>query len=129
MIHWNDEYLLGISLIDEQHKKLFSIVEEGFDLLKNDFYIDKYDRIIKLIEELRDYTIFHFRSEEEYMRSINYKKYFSHIIEHQEFINKVNNLDLSKIDKNQDEYIKSILNFALQWIIDHILKTDKLIIQ
>lgn len=59
MIKWSDEYLLGIDIIDEQHKELFRIAGDAYDLLKNEFYIDKYDRVVKLIEELKRYAAFH----------------------------------------------------------------------
>lgn len=128
MITWDEKYVLGIEDIDEQHKRLFDIVGEAYALLKNEFYIDKYDKIIELIEELKDYTVFHFDYEEEYMKKIGYKKYFSHIVEHKDFVDKVNGLDLKKIDANQDEYILSILEFAVEWIDIHIMQKDKQIV-
>ncbi len=30
MIEWNDKYNVNISLIDEQHKKLFEIINKAF---------------------------------------------------------------------------------------------------
>jgi hemerythrin len=128
MFQWKADYVLGVQLIDEQHKKLFEIAGRAYMLLKDDFRTDKYDEIVAILGELTDYTIFHFKSEEEYMMSINYKKYFSHKVEHNDFIEAVNNVDLSKIDQNQDEYIMGILEFIAKWIDEHILEKDKLII-
>ena len=75
LIGWKDDYKLGVQLIDDQHKKLFEICGRAYDLLKNEVYIDKYDRIVEIIEELKQYALYHFKSEEEYMKSIGYKNY------------------------------------------------------
>ncbi|SNX54507.1 bacteriohemerythrin [Thermoanaerobacterium sp. RBIITD] len=128
MITWREEFSLGIDKIDEQHKKLFAIANEAYNLLKDEFYFDKYDQIIKIIKDLRNYTIYHFGFEEAYMRSIEYKRYFSHKVVHDDFKEKINNIDLDKIDENQDEYIMELLNFIVDWIENHILKADKLIV-
>lgn len=124
---WKDEYLIGIKEIDEQHKKLFEIANSAYDLLKNNLYLDKYDRIVIILEELKSYTIFHFTAEENYMESIGYKRMFSQKVEHSKFIEKMNKINLDEIDKNQDEYIIGILEFVVNWIDSHILTTDKLI--
>jgi hemerythrin len=74
MYEMKPEYYTGIDFIDEEHTKLFAIADEAYELLKNQFIPDKYDYIMKLIEELKDYTKYHFQHEEEYMNSIGYKK-------------------------------------------------------
>ncbi len=125
MIVWRDEFLLGIEEIDKQHKQLFRIAGDIHTLLKNQLITDKYDQILKLLEELKDYTIFHFASEEEYMRSIGYRKYFSHKVEHDDFIEKINNVDLDKIDTDHEQYLLEILDFVVNWISEHILETDR----
>lgn len=124
---WNDKYLIGVKEIDEQHKELFSIANEAYDLLKNPFYVDKYNKIISILEKLRNYAVFHFKTEEDYMISIKYNKFFSQKIEHDSFIEKVSKIDFKTIDQNQDEYIISILEFVVNWIDGHILGADKLI--
>lgn len=128
MIKWKDEYRIGIDEIDEQHKKIFDIANEVYELLKNDFYFDKYDRIVELLEDLKDYAKFHFSFEEDYMLSINYKGYFSQKVAHDRFIEKVNSFDLDAIDENQDQYVLEILDFIVDWISQHILKSDKKIV-
>ena len=129
MISWNDDYLVGIEEIDNQHKKLFEITDVAFNLLKDGFRMDKYDEIASILEELRSYAIYHFKSEEEYMLSIGYKKYFSQKVDHDDFIQKINGIDLNKVDENQDAYLMSIVEFAVEWISEHIIQKDKLIAQ
>lgn len=128
LVKWKDEYRIGVDEIDEQHKKIFEIANEAYELLKNEFYYDKYDRIIELLEELKDYAKFHFSFEEDYMLSIRYKGYFSQKVAHDNFIDKVNSFDLNAIDENQDQYILEILDFIVDWISQHILISDKKIV-
>lgn len=129
MIKWKEEYALGIDHIDEQHEKLFEIAERAYELLNNDFITDKYDKIIEILGELKEYTIFHFKSEEKYMLGIRYKRFLSHKVEHERFINEINNINLNVIDLNQDEYVKGLLEFIVDWIDKHILNQDKLIVE
>lgn len=129
MLKWKDDYLIGINKIDEQHKELFRIAESAYSLLKSDYFVDKYNKIVEIIEELREYTIFHFQEEQKYMISIKYKRFFAHKIEHDDFIEKLNKVDLTDVDNNQDKYIMDLLEFVVNWISKHILGTDLKIIE
>lgn len=124
MVQWSEEYVIGIEKIDEQHKRLFEIANDAYKLLKDPFLTDKYDKIVVIIKELQDYTKYHFNYEEEYMKSIGYKKYLSQKVAHDEFIAKINKFDLKKIDNNQDEAILKLLEFVVEWIGWHIKKED-----
>jgi hemerythrin len=128
MIQWKESYRIGVEEIDQQHQRLFEIANQAYDLLKNDLLTDKYDRIVRIIEELRDYTIYHFGYEENYMASIKYKKMLSHKVIHDDFIAKINEVNLDNVDENQDQYLTELLDFVVQWIEQHILGTDKLIV-
>ena len=119
------EYHTGIEFIDEEHAKLFEIANRAYDLLKNQFVMDKYDAIVAVLEELRDYTKYHFNHEEEYMKSINYPKRFSQLHQHTQFINKLNSYNLKEIDVNQQEGLLEILDFLAMWLQGHIKGMDK----
>ena len=127
MYEFKEEYKTGIDFIDEQHKVLFEIADKTYNLLKNDLTLDKYDKIVALIEELQNYTVFHFNAEEEYMKSINYKRMFTQKVEHDAFIKRIKDVDFKKIDHDQDEYIISILQLLNDWLTGHIFENDKLI--
>ncbi len=124
MLKWEDKYKTGVEKIDEQHQRLFAIANEAYGLLRNDLRVDKYDDIVAILTELRDYTQYHFQSEEEYMLSIGYKKFLSHKAEHADFIAKIAEVDLGKVDDNQDAYLRDTLDFVGAWITGHILGRD-----
>ena len=127
MFKMEEKYKIGVPQIDEEHEKLFEIGERAYQLLKDPYAIDKYDKIVEVIEELKEYTVYHFKDEEDYMESINYKKLFTQKIDHADFIKKINDVNLDKIDEDQDEAIMGILTFLNDWLISHILEKDLLI--
>lgn len=129
MYEMKADYFTGIELIDEEHKQLFAYANEAYELLQEQFIADKYDRIIDILQKLRDYTKKHFADEEAYMESINYKRIFTQKVQHEAFIDKLDSVDLESIDagENQDEAITDLLEFLTDWLIHHILEVDTLI--
>jgi hemerythrin len=127
MYEMKPEYYTGIKFIDDEHTKLFSIANECYELLTNQFLPDKYDYIMHVINELKDYTKYHFQHEEEYMDRIGYKRILSQKVAHQDFIDKINEVDSSNIDENQKESLLELVDFLNTWLIEHIFEKDKLI--
>ena len=129
MYEWKDEYVLGIEEIDQQHRRLIEIANQVLEIMKDQWRTDKYNQILEVLGELKEYTVYHFKSEEEYMTKIGYKKRFSHAIEHSAFIEKLNSVDLSEIDESQDKYLGELLGFITDWVVNHIMTTDRLYAQ
>lgn len=127
MFTLKEEYLTGIEMIDEEHKELFRIASEAYNVLKDEFVPDKYDYIVEIINSLKAYTKKHFSDEEAYMESIGYKRMFSQKIEHAAFVNKLEELSLEQMDENQGETLLELLEFLSNWLFHHILEKDKLI--
>lgn len=129
MYEMKPEYYTGIELIDEEHKQLFAYADEVYQLLHEQFTPDKYDNISDILRKLRDYTKKHFADEEAYMESIKYKRIFSQKVQHQEFIDKLDELDLEHLgdEENQENQIMDILNFLTDWLVNHILYMDGMI--
>lgn len=128
MYEMKDEYLTGIEFIDNEHRRLFEIAEQTYQLKNEEFISDKYDQIKALLEELKDYTRIHFAHEEEYMQSIGYKKLFTQKVQHQAFIDWLEEQNLDEIDtefENQDAVVDNILKYLTDWLVHHILETDK----
>lgn len=127
MYDFKEIYKTGIEFVDAEHRRLFEIAEEAYQLQQNEFIPDKYDNLVDILNELRNYTKTHFAHEEEYMKQIGYKGLFTQKVQHDAFIEKLENLDLSEIDANSDAAIQDILTFLTDWLVNHILHVDKLI--
>lgn len=126
MYEMKKEYFTGIQLVDEEHAKLFEYANQIYELLNEDFIVDKYDNIKDLLIKLKDYAKVHFADEEAYMESIQYKKLFTQKVQHQAFIDALEEYDLDEIDQmdNQDAVISKMLTFVTDWLVDHILNLD-----
>lgn len=122
---FTDDYLVGIDLIDKEHKELFRIVDKANHLIKSYDASSSYDKIIEILNELKEYTKEHFGDEEEYMESIHYKGIVAQKRAHEAFIDKLENIDLNEIENNPHEYLQNLLEFLLGWLINHILHADK----
>lgn len=125
MYEFKEEFRTGIELVDKEHAKLFEIADRAYETLMDEFIPDKYDYIVQILNELKEYAGTHFEHEEAYMISIGYRKLFSHKILHEEFLQKVSGYDLSNLDENQKNAIMDILTFLNDWLVDHILREDK----
>ena len=119
------EYHTGIEMVDEEHAELFRIIRRANDLIMEELLHDKYDEIMGVINELRNYTIQHFSDEEEYMAGINYEGLDGQKKAHQMFVDKLNDINLDDLDDNQQQYLIELVDFLLMWLVNHILKMDK----
>ena len=121
---FTDEFRTGIDFIDNEHQELFRIIERANNLVKA-LVSDSYDDIMSILGELEDYTKFHFSEEEEYMESIHYEGLEAQKRAHAAFIDRLEQVDPDEIDANPQEYLNELLEFLLNWLINHILYTDK----
>lgn len=125
---FTDKYKTGIELVDDEHRRLFEIIDQTYTLIHDDFAHDKYDQIMHLLEQLKDYTEFHFNDEEELMERIGYPDINSQKKAHSAFIEKLVNIDihdLDAMDDNQQQYLLDLVNFLVTWLSNHILGADK----
>lgn len=118
------DYLTGIDEIDKEHTRLFEIANECYDLVMDDEAMDRFDKIVALLDELRSYAATHFANEEAYMERIQYERRFSERYQHLRFIQKLSEINLDDIDENQQEYLLGILDFLARWLYGHIKVMD-----
>jgi len=120
---WDDSYKTGVESIDIQHQKLVSLLNELDESLNIGGDTHK---VIKLLDELVEYTHFHFKDEEKFMLAHEYNtpSFQKHLLAHQEFINQINTAQQA-CHADPDKVTDDLLDFLVQWLINHILLTDK----
>lgn len=122
-IVWSETLSVGRMEIDTEHKQLIRIansllraMQEGRK--KNDF--------AKILHELREYTVFHFTNEEEYMRSIDYPDLARHMEEHNILKRRVKDFQHSVFIGEKVEF-GPLREMLKDWLVGHILSCDLLI--
>lgn len=124
-VQFTDKYLTGIAVIDKEHRELFRIIGEVYRVIADEFISDKYDEIVSLLEQLMDYTKFHFADEEEYMKSINFDGLEAQRRAHDAFVARLEEMNLGQVDERQQETLEELMEFLTEWLVNHILNSDK----
>lgn len=130
MYQMKPEYFTGIELIDKEHTRLFELAQDTYEVLQDDISQDKSSELVRLVSELIDYTRTHFCDEEAYQKSIQYPYFKEHAAQHRQFEESLASLDLDGLEHDleaQNETVQSLLDFLANWLVNHILKVDKLL--
>jgi hemerythrin-like metal-binding protein len=120
LLTWDDSLSVKISSIDEEHQKLFNLINDFYAGLSNN---SNAQSLKILIKGMKDYTLTHFRNEETFMKLYNYPKLNTHMAEHADFIAKVTTLE-EKLNSGKLIVSFEVTNFLKDWIKNHIKKTD-----
>jgi hemerythrin len=122
MISWRETYNIGVDEVDQQHQELVVKLNEFLDACIQQKGKDK---IMETLAFLRDYTVEHFRSEEEIMLKYNYPDYAEHKKDHDDFVASV--LELEASIQNQGATVVTTLKLnrtLTDWLLSHISKSD-----
>ena len=120
ILTWHDQYLIGNSTIDEEHKMLFRLI--------NDFHTgwsENRDRaaVAKLLNQLIQYGEMHFQHEEGIMSAEGYPQLESHQRVHEKLVEEIFKLNQELVDKSR-LLDRDMGKFLKQWLVDHIVHND-----
>jgi len=118
IISWDEKYSLKIPRIDEQHQMLFNYLNEYYDSLANGKSMNIIDSTLK---KLIDYANYHFKDEEDFMLLLSNYDLDSHKKQHNYFSMKIQEM----IKMKKEEINFELFDFMKEWILNHILVTDK----
>ncbi len=121
--HWTPALSVGISAIDDDHKRLFQLFYEAHLVGQE----DDSELLYKLASELILYTESHFKREEVVMTASNYPNCKEHFSTHNAIIKQLQNTLLKIVDGKQS--IAEFILFFKDWFVDHIKKTDREFVQ
>jgi hemerythrin len=119
LISWNDSLCVKVREIDQQHKQLISMINELHDTMKQGKSKDVID---KILEGLFNYSVTHFKTEENYFDRFGYAEKENHKMEHAAFIKKI--ADFNKVDNAKHGLSIEIMNFLSDWLKNHIKVVD-----
>ena len=121
LFEWSDKFSVNVREMDQQHKKLFGLINDFYEALFED---TEMEIIEKIFEGLLDYTEVHFAREEELMKQYSFSGCSVQKQQHENLVNEV--LDMNKRYLADDKEVSVRIAILLRdWLQDHILLEDK----
>lgn len=117
---WTDDLATGNRLIDDDHRKLITMVNALFDALASGHANDV---IGKVLHNLIIYTREHFAREEAEMQRIHYPASIAHKLEHGKLLKQVQELKQT-LDAGSKVNAIAVSGFLTEWLRNHILNVD-----
>ena len=121
---WDNNFNTGLPKVDEQHRKLVDLLNV---LASHVAFQTAIPQLNKIFEELADYTVYHFQTEEEI-----WKTYLGddpaegeHRATHARFVAEVVRLKAELGTKPLAQLAEEALAFLARWLASHILETDR----
>jgi hemerythrin-like metal-binding protein len=120
-IAWNDKYSVHVKEIDEQHKKLFALVNVLYDAME----LGKGKDVVgPILNDFVHYTEYHFSSEERLLEANFYAEFSEHKEMHENLTRKVHQLK-EAFDKGSKPTAIEVMLMLTNWLNLHILDEDR----
>ena len=123
-VEWSTALEIGDKEIDSQHRIFIDIINKLQDAFFSDEVGDTTEIQISILQELLEYTKYHFSYEEQRMRDAQYPDVAAHWRLHKDFeqatYEKYRRLTLGDCVLNSE-----LLMFIRTWLVNHILKEDQ----
>ncbi len=122
-IAWDSRLELGIANIDKQHKRwvdLYNDLDAAIAEGKEE------EAVRKTVDELVDYTTYHFRTEEALMRQAQYdeEEYELHVREHKVFTDQMI-IFRDRLLVGFQRMSPEVVGYLRDWLVTHITGTDR----
>lgn len=121
VFEWRDEYSTNVKALDETHKKLFEKANQFYELIEKGRQRSATEDLLNfLIQYVED----HFAEEEELMRQYGFPELENHRKKHEDLKNQVLRYK-NLVDTGENVDGVDFIKFIKDWIVDHILTTDR----
>jgi hemerythrin len=121
LLNWNDSYSVKIRDIDLQHQKLIGLINDLHDGMR----AGKGTSVLgSILNELVNYTAFHFAFEEKLFDKYGYSETSAHKKEHSDLVKQVLAYKES-FDSGKSVLTIDLMNFLRDWLTKHISGSDK----
>jgi hemerythrin len=121
LVNWSQELVVDVREIDEQHRKLVTMLNGLHDAMKVG---QGGTQLSRLLDEMASYAVVHFATEEKYMTTYNYPSCSTHKSEHQKFVGQVTDFRKA-FGEGRMSLTLEMMNFLKDWLTGHILGVDK----
>jgi methyl-accepting chemotaxis protein/hemerythrin len=117
---WDKSFSTSIPTFDEQHKKLFAMVNELNEAMQHK---RSKEAIGSVLQRLIAYTGTHFAAEEEVFRKTGYPEEAQHCQQHKDLVQKALALQ-AQFNSGETLLTHDVIEFLQEWLVKHIKGTD-----
>ncbi|WP_419780678.1 bacteriohemerythrin [Maridesulfovibrio sp.] len=122
LVTWSEkEFSVNVRAIDVQHKKLVGMIN-GLHKAMRDRASDTVMK--RLVEELKNYTVDHFSTEEKLFDRYGYPQTPEHKELHVKFVNQVLEFE-SALISGKAKVTMDVMKFLKDWLVQHIQGEDR----
>jgi hemerythrin len=121
LVVWSDKLSVGVNSIDEQHKKLVTLLNQLHDGMIAGKGKDVVGSVLK---GLADYAATHFRYEEELFARTGYPDAAEHKQHHTQLVQKIAEIQQKYEQSGPAVLTIQVMNFLKDWLTNHILGVD-----
>ena len=120
-IDWTKKNEVGVKEVDDQHKKLFEMLNALHQATANG---DEQSVLMGILDELIEYTVYHFQTEEDLFEEFDYPDYLEHKTVHDDLTRQAVELQ-RKFREGSATISFEVLDFLNSWLVDHTIGMDK----
>lgn len=120
-IEWTDKYEVGVKRVDEQHQRLFDLLNDLHAATVNG---DEQTTLASVLDALVEYTVYHFETEEKLYVDYKCPDYQTHKTEHDKLTMQATRLQ-EDFATGSATISFDVLDFLHDWLVDHTTGLDK----
>ena len=121
LLVWSEILSVNNEVIDNQHKILINIINKFYDNILNPKGIDI---TTDVLNELYEYSIYHFSCEEQIFKENNFDDLQNHLQDHARFVMTIIDFKTKLLISNKN-LKDEIIDFVNDWLYRHVLEEDK----
>jgi hemerythrin-like metal-binding protein len=120
-VQWSAQLSVGIVAIDEDHRKLFAMIDEMRGMVTQQAHPDD---IEFLLERMIEFAAYHFRREEALLEGNGYPGFVGHKSNHDRFANEATAVLVDWRAGRRDGVTLKFADDIATWLFDHVMKDD-----
>lgn len=121
IVVWDGSLNLGFEEIDKQHAYMFEVINRLYHKILRG---DEIHALRDVVDSMRNFVNYHFRTEEDFLTRSGYKETEKHKATHRAFVE-----ELERFEMLQDSGVPAVaheaLTFLMGWLIHHIMVWDR----
>ena len=122
LLVWSESLSIGVQELDTDHYRMIEIMNRLHDGM---VVGHQREELSAVLDELIEYTRYHFNHEESYFNRGDYPSAAVHHAEHELLVEQILQVREGLSSRSIEDLDTELMNYLQSWLITHIMNTDK----